>query len=507
MEYQFPFFPILFTFLLFIFMVFRIWKKSKTNHPAPHLPPGPWKLPLIGSMHHLVGSQPHHRLKDLAKKYGPLMHLQLGELTNIVISSPEIAKEVMKTHDVVFAQRPHLLAASVTSYNYTDIAFAPYGDYWRQMRKLCTLELLTAKRVQSFRSIREEEVSRLMRSLSSSAGSPINFSRMFNSLTYSIISRASFGKIWKGEEIFIPIVKKLIVAAGGFTLADVYPSVKLLHWISGMAPRLKRIHHIVDNIFQNIIDDHRTKRAAANSSVEGEGDLVDVLLNFQAQEDLAVPITNDNIKGIILDTFVAGSETSSTTAEWAMSELLKNPRVMEKAQEEVRRVFGEEGNVHEGRLHELNYLKWVINETLRLHPPIPLLLPRECRESCVINGYDIPVKSKVIVNVWAIGRDPNCWMDAEKFYPERFQDCPIDYKGTHFEFLPFGAGRRMCPGILFGIINVEFPLAQLLYHFDWKLPTGVKPETFDMTEDFGAVVKRKSDLYVIPMPFLPPPVK
>ncbi|XP_050218061.2 premnaspirodiene oxygenase-like [Mercurialis annua] len=507
MEYQF--FPILWTFLLFIFMVLiRVWKKSESSNSVPNLPPGPWKLPIIGSMHHLAGSLPHRRLRDLANKYGPIMHLQLGELSNIVVSSPEMAKEVMKTHDITFAQRPFLLSASITTYNFSDIAFAPYGDYWRQMRKICTLELLTAKRVQSFRSIREEEVSKLMRSLSSgAAGSPINFSKMFNAVTYSIISRAAFGKIWKGEEIFIPIAKQLIEAAGGFTLSDVYPSIKLLHWISGMVPKIKKIHQTADSIYQSIIDDHRTKRAEAKSDAYDEEDFVDVLLNCQEQGDLDIPITDDNIKGVLVDTFIAGSETSATTVEWAMSELLKNPTVMEKAQEEVRRVFATEGTVREERLHELNYLKSVIKETLRLHSPLPLLLPRECRESCVINGYDIPVKSKVIVNVWAIGRDPNYWPEADKFNPERFRDSSIDYKGTDFELLPFGAGRRTCPGILFGISNVEFPLAQLLYHFDWELPSGVNPEALDMDEVFGAVVKRKNDLCLIPTPYIPPLAK
>ncbi|KDP39283.1 hypothetical protein JCGZ_01040 [Jatropha curcas] len=335
-ENQILYFPALFTFLLFLFFLLRVWKKFKTNNSTPNLPPGPWKLPLIGSMHHLVGSLPHHRLRDLAKKYGPLMHLQLGEVSNIVVSSPEIAKEIMKTNDVIFAQRPFLLAASIVAYDLSDIAFAPYGDYWRQLRKICTLELLTAKRVKSFRPVREDEVSKLIRSIYSSAGSPINFSRMFNSLTYSITSTAAFGKIWKGEEIFIPNVKNLIKASGGFSLADLYPSIKLLHLISTTRPKLLRLHQEVDKIFQNIINEHRARKAAGKSGAESEEeDFVDVLLNFQDQGDLQFPLTDDKIKAVIVDMFVAGTETSSTTVVWAMSEMLKNPRVMEKAQAEI----------------------------------------------------------------------------------------------------------------------------------------------------------------------------
>ena len=206
------------------------------------------------------------------------------------------------------------------------------------------------------------------------------------------------------------------------------------------------------------------------------------------------------------DVFLAGTETSSTIVEWTMSEMLKNPRVMKKAQTEVRKIFKKKGYIDEADLDKLSYMKLVIKESMRLHPAAPLLLPRESGDKCEINGYEIPVKSKVIVNAWAIGRDPETWIDAESFDPERFEDSSIDYKGTNFQYIPFGAGRRICPGISFGLANVELPLANLLYHFDWELPDGRKFEDLDMTEVFGAAVKRKSDLYVIPIPYHPSPV-
>lgn len=183
-----------------------------------------------------------------------------------------------------------------------------------------------------------------------------------------------------------------------------------------------------------------------------------------------------------------------------MSQMLRNPRTMQKAQEEVRQLYGEKGNVDESQLHKFKYLQLVIKETLRLHPPAPLLLPRENKERCEINGYEIPANTKVMVNAWALGRDPKHWEEAEKFKPERFADSTIDYKGNNFEFIPFGAGRRMCPGMTFGIANVELPLAQLLFHFDWKLPEVMKPEDLDMGENFGATVRRKIDLKLIPIP-------
>ena len=203
------------------------------------------------------------------------------------------------------------------------------------------------------------------------------------------------------------------------------------------------------------------------------------------------------------DMFIGGSETSSAAVEWAMLEMLKNPRLLKKAQTEVRQVFRTKGYVTEAGLHELKFLKLIVKETLRLHPPAPLLLPRESRESCVINGYFIPAKTKVIINAWAIGRDPWHWNEAEVFCPERFIDSLIDYKGNNFEFIPFGAGRRICPGILFAIADIELPLANFLYHFDWKLPGDINHENLDMSEAFGLSVRRKGELYVIPIPYDP----
>uniref|UniRef100_A0A2N9FSZ4 Uncharacterized protein n=1 Tax=Fagus sylvatica TaxID=28930 RepID=A0A2N9FSZ4_FAGSY len=295
-------------------------KRSKTNHSTLNLPPGPWKLPIIGNMHQFVGSLPHRALRDMAKKHGPLMHLRLGEVTTIVVSTPELAKE------------------------------------------------------------------------------------------------------------------EAIKVAAGFNIVDVFPSVKLLHLIRGVRTKLEKMHQEVDKIMGNIINEHKEQKATTKADDEDERaeDLIDVLLKFHQENgsDNEFSLTTNNIKAVIMDIFGAGSETSATTVEWAM----------------------------------------------------------ECRERCILNGYEIPVKTKVIINAWAIGRDPKYWTEAEKFYPERFLDSSIDYKGTKFEFIPFGAGRRICPGITFGPVNVELPLALFLYHFDWKLSNGMKNEDLDMTEAFGITV-------------------
>ncbi|KAI3754117.1 hypothetical protein L2E82_26283 [Cichorium intybus] len=487
---------ILFTFVLLL-MVIKVLRR-------PHnLPPGPRKLPIIGNILDVAGPLPHHTLRGLAQKYGPLMHLQLGENSTVIASSAETAKEVMKTHDINFANRPFLLAAHIISYKSTNIMFSPYGDYWRQLRRICNSELLSAKHVQSLRPIRQEEVSHLIATISkhAGAGSPLNLSQHIYALTYGILTRSVFGKKLRQQEALILLIDEALGISGGFSLTDLFPSSKLVAFLSGLRPKLEKIHQKFDKMLDDIIKDHKTHQV----DVSQHHLLFDVLLKLQEHGNLELPLTMDNIKAIILDIISAGSDTSSTVIEWAMSELLKNPEIMDKAQSEVRRVFSTKSAVDETGIQSLDFLKLVIKETLRLHPPAPLMLPMENREKCEINGYEIPVRTKMIVNVWAIGRDPKYWTDPETFHPERFLNSSIDYRGVDFEYIPFGSGRRICPGISFGLANLELPLASLLYHFDWKLAdSSRKREDLDMTEAFGVTVKRKSVLNLVPTLRYPP---
>ncbi|XP_057430940.1 cytochrome P450 71D11-like [Lotus japonicus] len=511
MDLQPFFYPLTLSFIFLIFIFTRKLKNLKKTDLIPNIPPevskkknippGPWKLPIIGNIHHLVGSPPHRKLRELAQKYGPLMHLQLGEVFFIIVSSPEYAKAIMKTHDVTFASRPYSLVSDIVFYGSTDIAFSPYGEYWRQLRKICTVELLSMKRVQSFRPIREEEVNNLIKRIASEEGSVINLSQAIVSLMFTITSRAAFGKTYMGQEEFIPCVREVLKLAGGFFIGDLFPSAKWLQNLTRMRPKLEELHKKLDKIMVTIIDDHKAKSRTKQGQVKGgEEDLIDVLLKFEESgTDQDFHITNRNIRAILFDIFTAGSDTAATTINWAMAEMMKDPRVLKKAQAEVREIFHKRGKVEETCMDELKYLRAIIKEVLRLHPPGPLLIPRECAQACEINGYHIPAKSKVIVNAWAISTDSKYWTEPERFYPERFIDSSIDFKGTNFEYIPFGAGRRICPGMNYGVANIEWILALLLYHFDWILPNGMKNEDLDMTELFGASVIRKDDLNLIPI--------
>ncbi|KAG9443572.1 hypothetical protein H6P81_014912 [Aristolochia fimbriata] len=516
------------SFLFFSFLVtslFTVIKKGITKLPKGKSTtstssgykqlPGPPKLPIIGSMHHLIGSASKGKstaqaLRDLACEYGPLMHLQLGETPTLVVTSMEAAKEILKTHDQNFAYRPLVPTMRFHTYNFKDVLMAPYGAYWRQIRKICVVELLTAKRVESFRFIREEEMLNVMQSVSraADANSPVNLTTKMYSLTSNVLVRAAFGDRNRvHSEKFVEATREMLRICVGNRIEHLFPSWTLLPIISGFESKLKEVHGRMDRIVNDIIEEHKHK-SSNSTNINGEeredSDFVDVLLRLQKESGLEAPLATETIKALIIDMFFGGSDTSSVVTTWAMSELMKNPEERRKAQAEVRQVFGENSQVQEADLHKLKYLKAVVKETLRLHPPLPLLFPRESKQKCEIMGYEIPARTRVFVNVWAMGREPKYWgEDSEQFKPERFLDAKVDYSGTNFEYLPFGAGRRMCAGITFGVCNVELPLACLLYYFNWELPDGMKPEELDMSEDASAVVGRKSDLCLTPIPYYP----
>ncbi|CAM8891387.1 unnamed protein product [Rhodiola kirilowii] len=503
MDFQSLPFLVISTFLFIMLVLFNLgYKTRRARGSALPLPPGPRKLPIIGNMHQLVGGLPHHVLRDMSMKHGPLMLLQLGEVPTIIVSSPEIAKEIMKTHDANFSDRPYFLASRIMSYDSKGLVISPCGDYWRQMRKLSVQELLSVKRVQSFRSIREEEMANLVRTIQEKAGQQVNFSEKIFAWTYSVTARAAFGKKVARQDEFINLITESTRLSSGFDISDMFPSVKILSRVSPMRPKLEKLHKQVDEILQGLIDshvEHLSKNTAERDAQEG---LLDVLLRFRRTgNEFDITLTDDHIKAVTLDLYSAASETSSSTVEWAMSEMLKNPNVMTRAQEEVRQVLETKGKMDETCLEDLHYLKAVIKETLRLHPPAPLLAPRESREKCEINGYQIPAKMRVLVNAYAIGRDPGYWNDADSFIPERFLNSKMDYKGLDFEYIPFGAGRRICPGMWMAMVNVALPLSQMLCRFDWSLADGCE---IDMLEGAGFTVRRKSDLILIPTPYISP---
>ncbi|CAI0375902.1 unnamed protein product [Linum tenue] len=509
--------PILFllgSLLLFLIINYKLRRPAdgaaaakQGKAASPSLPPGPWKLPLIGNLHQVIisGSLPHHFFRDAAAKFGDIFHLRLGQVSAVIVTSPAAAAQVFKVHEPSLLTRPFCLAVDVLTP--TGLFATNYGAYWRQMRRICAAELLSPRRVQSLSWAREQTAWEMVDSISSSAKktNPVNLSEMIFAVTNNTTSLAAFGRKCGDSEEFVRLLKRAVVLSGGFELPDLFPTLKFLRWkgLSWARAELERIKLKFDMILGEIIEEHKIKKS---KNFTKEEDLVDVLLKIQEDGNLDVQITTRDIKSIILDMLGAGSDTSSTTLEWAMSELLKNPEAMTKAQSEVREALRSKPTGHrvnESDIKGLTYLTLVVKETLRLHPPAPLV-PKEATEDFVINNdekgeFFIPKGAKTVVNVWAIGRDARYWLEPERFLPERFLDGCVNYTGGNFEYIPFGGGRRMCPAIPFAVANIEVPLAMLLYHFDWKLGDGRNPEEVDMIESFGASVRRKNDLILLPI--------
>ncbi|XP_039146023.1 cytochrome P450 71A1-like [Dioscorea cayenensis subsp. rotundata] len=490
--------------LLLALLVFNFNLRSRRRRK---LPPSPQRLPVIGNLHQL-GELPHRSLRRLAEKYGPLMHLQLGQIPAIIVSSPEVASEVMKTHDLAFCSRPATPVMMKFSYNGSDMAFTKYGEHWRQLKRLGTLEILSMKRVQHFRNVREEEVHVLIQNIRRSCSQePVNLSEMFLCMSNNIICREVFGKRFSDDgqcnrSEHHDLVLEIIELMGGFFLADFFPSFKWLSVVTGLQGKLERNFKRMNEFFEREIEEHSlSMKNDLGRDDKEEDDFVDVLLKSQKDStNLGFSLTRDQIKGVLLNMFLGGTDTSAATLEWAMTELMRYPSIMKKAQDEVRSVVGNKGKVDENDLQHLQYLKFIINETLRLHCIVPLLIPRESRQDCTLFGYDIPKNTRVFVNAWVMARDPKSWHNPEVFMPERFEENAINFKGQHFEFIPFGAGRRICPGIQFGVAAIEIALANILYHFNWELPSWLSYEDIDMTETFGLVLHKRSPLVLMARP-------
>ncbi|XP_072965322.1 cytochrome P450 736A117-like [Typha angustifolia] len=508
--------PFLLTLPLLLICYFLYYQNNKAvvsrNGNKLPLPPSPPGLPLIGNLHQL-GTFPHVSLQSLSHKYGPVMLLHIGRLPTLIISSAKAAQEVMKAQDTNFASRPPSRITDRIFYNSREVVFAPYGEYWRQARRVTVLHMLNPKRVQAFSPVRAEEVALLMeriRGSMSTAGS-VNLSELLISLTNDIVCRAAFGLKFS-EEAHGNRTHKLFRELG-YLLEIIYmgelnPWLGWIDWVRGLDKRVDKCSKELDNFLNKVVKDHiaRAEKYGSDDRAENTEDFLDVLLSIDAKDkETTVNFSISDIKAIILDMNIAGTDTSYSTMEWTMVELIKHPEEMRRVQEEVRRVLSEcdttEG-IAEEYLDKMTYLKAVIKESLRLHTPVPLLLPKHSIRATKLLGYNVPANTRVLINAWAIARDPNYWERPEEFWPQRFVDSPIDYKGQDFQFIPFGSGRRGCPGINFAVKVVELTLANLLFHFNWELPDGRKGETLDTNSMFSGLAPHiKPKLTLVAKPF------
>ncbi|XAR69695.1 hypothetical protein NMG60_11001392 [Bertholletia excelsa] len=498
-------FPLSITLLVVLLFLLQ-WTKASSGNLKKR-PPGPAGWPVVGNMFGL-GAAPHQSLHELRFKYGPVLWLQLGSINTVVIQSANAAAEFFKNHDLTFSDRKVPDALTALDYNKGSLAIGKYGTYWRIIRRICTVELLVNKRINESVALRQKCIDNMVSWIeqdvakSHMRGEPgeleichFLFLMAFNIMGNLMLSRDLLDPQSDEGHEFFDAMKKFTSWAGKPNVADFLPFLK---WLDpqgikrSMVRETGRTMKIIAEFVTERIQQRQVGMEKANK------DFLDVLLDYEGDgKEGPEKLSERNVTIIILEMFFAGSETTSSTIEWAMAELLRWPDAMKNVKEEIDRVVPNR-KVEESDIDRLPYLQAVVKETLRLHPALPLLIPRNSMEDSNYMGYYIPKNTQVFVNAWAIGRDPESWNDPLSFKPERFLGIDIEYKGQHFDLIPFGSGRRSCIGYSLAHRVLHLALATLLQSFNWELSGSVTPETMDMRESVGISVRKLIPIKVIP---------
>ncbi|XP_055833334.1 cytochrome P450 71AU50-like [Solanum dulcamara] len=477
---------------LFVYALYELLNIQKRKR----LPPGPTGLPILGHLH-LLGKNPHRDLQKLAKKHGPIMYVRLGLVPTIVASSADAAEKVLKTYDHIFASKPHHEASQYLAYGQKNLVFAKYGVYWRNIRKLCTVHLLSNHKINSFKSMRKQEIELLIESIKLDAHDrvAIDLSAKITSLNANLTCLMVFGKKFMDEDLdkrgFKAVVQDVVHLAATPNLGDFFPLLGVID-LQGITRKLKDLSKVFDEFLERIIDEH-----VENHDRKQTKDFVDTMMDLMQSGEAEFQFDCQHIKAILLDMLLAAMDTTASSIEWILTELLRHPHVMKKLQKELQQVVGLERMVEESDLENLNYLDMVVKEGLRLHPVAPLFY-HESMEDCVVDGFHIQKESRTVINCYAVHRDPNVWPEPEKFLPERFFGSSLDFRGRDFRFLPFGSGRRSCPGMQLAVTIVRLVVAQLVHFFEWELPNDIQPCDLDIDEQFGIVTCREKPLLAIP---------
>ncbi|PON58362.1 Cytochrome P450, E-class, group I [Parasponia andersonii] len=488
--------PILFPLTLLFLLLPLIFLLSKhLLKSSPILPPGPFGWPIIGNIFQ-VGSNPHQTFAHLAKSYGPLFSLKLGTQLVIVGSSPAAAMEILKTHDRNLSARfvPHVAPAKSLEASDSSLGWVgECNDSWKYLRTVCKTELFSGKAINSQANIRDQKVIEMLGFVAKMKGEVVKireiaFAAILNMLSNIMVSRDLAELEYESLNGGIcGLMRKITDVASSPNISDFYPFLGPFD-LQNLQKKAKELCNKACEMWDQIIEERKQRKTSEIDSCP-DRDFLDSLIRHG--------FSNDQINVLFVELFSAGTETSSSTVEWTMAELIRNPRCLKIVQEELAREIGED-LVKESDLPKLSYLQGCVKEILRLHPAGPLLLPHRAAESCTVMNYTIPKDSQVIVNVWAIGRDPSSWKEPLEFEPERFLNSSLDFKGNDFEFFPFGSGRRICPGMSMAAKQIPLIVASLIHSFDWSLPQGMIPNDIDMAEKFGLAMRMEQPLLLIP---------
>ncbi|XP_028777565.1 3,9-dihydroxypterocarpan 6A-monooxygenase-like [Neltuma alba] len=485
----------------------------------PNCPPSPLALPIIGHLH-LLAPIPHQALRSLSQRYGPIIQLFLGSVPCVVASTPETALEFLRTHEASFSNRPQNTSVDFLTYGSQDFSFAPYGPYWKFMKKLCMSELLGGRTLDQLLPVRRQETLRFLGLLLNKAerGEAVDVGAELLTLSNNIVSRMLMGQTCSEDDGEAEEIRKLVrdtaELTGKFNVSDFIWFCK--NWdLQGIKKKAKELRDRFDSLMDRVIGEHQEERRKMKEvgEVYEAKDLLHILLDIYEDENSEIKLNLENIKAFILDIFMAGTDTSALTTEWGLAELINHPSAMKKAREEIERVVGRRRIVEESDIPNLPYLQAIVKETLRIHPTGPLVV-RESSERCSVGGYEIAEKTQLFVNVWAIGRDPNYWENPEEFRPERFmmttseegggrgRKKQVDVRGQHFELIPFGSGRRGCPGTSLALQVVQANLGGMIQCFGWEVEGG--KASVDMEEKPGLTLCRAHPLICVPCPSLTP---
>ncbi|XP_058107407.1 geraniol 8-hydroxylase-like [Magnolia sinica] len=479
-----------------IHVLFLARKRASCNSK---LPPGPIPLPIVGNLFKL-GDKPNESLTELAKTYGPLMTLRLGCKTTIIVSSANMAKEILQKNDQACTARNAVDALHALNFNDSSIVWSQPTERWRKLRKISTTQMFSAARLEASKDLRIKIVQDLLAQLHEHRRTEqpvvireVIFVTIVNLLSNTIFSVNLVDPNSKSAQDFKDIVTGVMKESGRLNLVDYFP---MLRAIDPQGIRRRMMDHLgkLFEVFDRMIDERMLSRSMSSDHPR-RNDFLDVLLDETEQNGLE--IGRDDIKGVLGDMFIAGTDPSAATIEWALAELLRNPDSMAKARAELRETIGSR-QVKDSDIASLPYIKAVVKETLRLHPPAPFFF-RDTIADVEIDRFTIPKNTTVKINVWSIGRDPKMWANPSDFWPERFLESDIDFKGQDFELIPFGSGRRICPGLPLAFRTLHVMLASLLHSFSWKLPDGMTPKDIDMSDKVSMTLELANPLRVVPM--------
>ncbi|KAK3149274.1 hypothetical protein QOZ80_3AG0215200 [Eleusine coracana subsp. coracana] len=480
--------------VLFLFALHRLVGSKiingKNKSTKPPLPPSPPAVPVLGHLH-LLKKPVHATLARLAKQYGPVISLRLGTRDAVVVSSAEVARQCFTENDLAFASRPRFPSMQLVTFNCTSLTTCAYGPHWRNLRRVATVQLLSTHRVATlmapvFADQARAMARRMYRAATASGGAArielkrrlleLSLSALMATIAQTETSHDADTDMSPEAQEFKKVLDVFVTLIGGAKAWDFLPALRWFD-VFGVRKKIMAAVNSRDAFLQRLIDAERRR-------MDADGDkksMISVLLSLQRIEPEVY--TDTMIMSLCATMFSAGTETTATTAEWAMALLLNHPEVIKKAQAEIDASVGTSRLIGPDDLPHLSYLHCILSETFRLYPAAPMHVPHESIADCTVGGHRVPAGTMLLVNTYALQRDPTIWPDPEAFKPERFEDG----KPEGSFMIPFGMGRRSCPGETLATRALGLVLGTMIQCFDWDTVHGGK---VDMSEGIGVTLPR-----------------